>query len=37
MVRQEMGKAQAAEADHKLLKFDDLIIDQTRSEVTLSG
>jgi DNA-binding response OmpR family regulator len=37
MVRQELGKAQAPEAAHKLLVFGDLTVDLTRREVTLAG
>ncbi len=37
MVRQELGKAQTAGMEHKLLTFDNLTIDQTRREATLAG
>lgn len=37
MVRQELGKTQTPEMEHKLLTFDNLTIDQTRREATLIG
>jgi DNA-binding response OmpR family regulator len=37
LVRQELGKVQTPESDHKLLIFGDLIIDLTRREATLGG
>lgn len=37
MVRQELGKTQTPETEHKLLTFDNLTIDQTRREATLIG
>jgi len=37
MVRQELGKNQTPETEHKLLTFDNLTIDQTRREATLGG
>jgi DNA-binding response OmpR family regulator len=35
LLREEMGKPNAAEAKHETLKFDNLVIDLTRREVTL--
>jgi DNA-binding response OmpR family regulator len=37
MVRQELGKKQAPEMEHKRLTFGNLAIDQTRREATLAG
>ncbi|MEZ0396515.1 MAG: response regulator transcription factor [Anaerolineales bacterium] len=37
LVRQELGKIQASEEDHKRLTFGDLTIDLTRREVILAG
>ena len=37
LVRQELDKVRAPEADHKLLVFNDLTLDLTRREVTLAG
>src|SRR5512136_362106 len=37
LVRQELDKVRAPEADHKLLVFGDLVLDLTRREVTLRG
>lgn len=37
LVRQVVEKAKSAEESHKLLVFDNLVIDLTRREVTLNG
>lgn len=37
MIRQEQGKIQTPEMQHKLLTFDNLTIDLTRREISLAG